>query len=130
MIWKVDGSSTIDLADQLASQIRHGIAVGDLKPGERLPSAKDLGSLLGINLHTVLRAYQVLRDEGLVELRRGRGATVSAAPEIERAAFDEHLIELVREARRLGLSVAEVQEAVAAKLGGAGLTGQRTTSEE
>ena len=58
--------------------MRREMAAGRLLRGERLPSAKEAASLLDINLHTVLRAYQTLRDEGLIDLRRGRGAVVTA----------------------------------------------------
>ena len=62
--------------DQLARGIAVQIADGTLAPGERLPAARDLAEVLGIHMHTVLHAYQRLRDEGLLELRRGRGAVV------------------------------------------------------
>lgn len=55
------------------------MAAGRVRPDDRLPSARDVASSLGVNLHTVLRAYQLLRDEGLVDMRRGRSAVVTAA---------------------------------------------------
>ena len=51
---------------------------GTLSEGSRLPSAKELAESLQLNLHTVLKAYQILRDEGLLDLRRGRGAQLTA----------------------------------------------------
>ncbi|HWK20580.1 MAG TPA: GntR family transcriptional regulator [Microbacteriaceae bacterium] len=62
--------------DQIADAITARIATGDPAQGERLPAARDLADALGINVHTVLHAYQRLRDDGLIELRRGRGAVV------------------------------------------------------
>ena len=66
---------------QVAAQIRRAIADGEAKPGERLPPAKDLAAVLGVNTNTVLRSLRVLRDEGLLEFRRGRGILVAGTPE-------------------------------------------------
>ena len=78
MFWRIDTTSEQTLADQLAAQVRRAVTTGQVEPGERLPSARELAAMLDINLHTVLRAYQALRDEGVLELRRGRGATIAA----------------------------------------------------
>lgn len=59
--------------------MRTEVAAGRIRPGERLPAARQAAESLEVNVHTVLRAYQELRDEGLVELRRGRGAVITAA---------------------------------------------------
>src|SRR5215471_11032358 len=73
---KVDRTVTDLLHEQVAAQIRRAIADGEAGPGERLPLAKDLAAVLGVNKNTVLRALHLLRDEGLLEFRRGRGITV------------------------------------------------------
>ena len=78
---KVDRRDPTDLYEQVAAEIRRAIADGEAKPGERLPPAKDLAAVLGVNTNTVLRSLRVLRDEGLLEFRRGRGITVAATPE-------------------------------------------------
>ena len=103
MLMKVDTSSDQPLFVQLAASIRADAAAGRLQPGERLPTARDVAESLGINVHTVLHAYQELRTEGLVELRRGRGAVVTeaAAP---LAALHADVLALVAKARNLGLS--------------------------
>jgi GntR family transcriptional regulator len=74
-------SNPTDLYEQVAAEIRRAIAVGEAKPGERLPPAKDLAAVLDVNTNTVLRALRLLRDEGLLEFRRGRGISVAGTPE-------------------------------------------------
>jgi GntR family transcriptional regulator len=74
---KVDRGDPTDLHEQVAGEIRRAIAHGEAKSGERLPPAKDLAAVLGVNTNTVLRALRQLRDEGLLEFRRGRGITVT-----------------------------------------------------
>lgn len=76
MLFRVDPDSDIGLAAQIAGQVRGAIASGELTAGDRLPAARSLAAGLDVNMHTVLRAYGRLRDEGLIELRRGRGAQV------------------------------------------------------
>ena len=74
---KVNRKDDIDLHAQVAAEIRRAIADGEAKPGERLPPAKDLAAVIGVNTNTVLRALRTLRDEGLLEFRRGHGITVA-----------------------------------------------------
>lgn len=73
---RIDPALPTPLFEQLASAVRAAIIDGRVVGGERLPAARDLAQTLGINPHTVLRGYQQLRDEGLIELHRGRGAVV------------------------------------------------------
>ncbi len=73
----IDRSESVPLHDQVAAEIRRAIAEGEAGPGERLPLAKDLAAVLGVNKNTVLRALHVLRDEGLLDFQRGRGITVA-----------------------------------------------------
>lgn len=79
MLIRVDADSDTPLFAQVATSIRADIAAGRLVERDRLPAARAVAEALDINVHTVLRAYQDLRDEGLIELRRGRGAVVTAA---------------------------------------------------
>ncbi len=74
---QVDPASPVPLHEQVAGRLRRAIAEGEAGPGERLPPAKDLAAVLGVNSNTVLRALRTLRDEGLLEFRRGRGITVA-----------------------------------------------------
>jgi GntR family transcriptional regulator len=97
---KLDRDSALDLHEQAAAEIRRAIADGEAKPGERLPPAKDLAAVLGVNTNTVLRALRELRDEGLLEFRRGRGITVTGTP--EQSALIEQARELLDYARTHG----------------------------
>jgi GntR family transcriptional regulator len=76
---RVDRADPTLLHDQVAAEIRRAIADGEAKPGEKLPPARDLAAVLGVNTNTVLRALRLLRDEGLLEFRRGHGITVTGA---------------------------------------------------
>jgi GntR family transcriptional regulator len=76
---------------------------GGLRVGERLPAARELAESLDINVHTVLRAYQLLRDEGLVDLRRGRGAVVTDRVS-QYGELGEQIPLLVARAKQLGLT--------------------------
>jgi Predicted transcriptional regulators len=89
---RIDPASTEAIFGQLAAAVRAEIGRGALRPGDRLPSARELAASLDVNIHTVLRAYQELRDEGLVDLRRGRGAVVT-----EQAAPPPELVGAVRD---------------------------------
>ena len=104
MLFTVDHASPLALADQIAAQVRGGLGRGELGAGERLPPARDLAAALGVNMHTVLRAYAQLRDEGLIDLRRGRGAVVRGHVNAERIRLIELARAFVTEARRLGLA--------------------------
>jgi len=95
----------------VASAIRRAIADGEANPGERLPPAFDLAAVLGVNRNTVLRALHTLREEGLLEFRRGRGVTVSgAAP--QQGALVEKARELVSMARKLGYRPEEIAKLI------------------
>lgn len=103
MLLSVDPSAPQPLFEQLVASIRAAIVTGTLSAGERLPAARELAQSLEINLHTVLRAYQVLRDEGFLELRRGRGAVVSDRVR-DYQQLTKTIDSLVTEARRLDLT--------------------------
>jgi GntR family transcriptional regulator len=97
---KVNKEDGTDLYLQVAAQIRRAIADGEAKPGERLPPARDLATVLGVNTNTVLRSLRLLQDEGLLELRRRRGITVAGTP--ERGAVVQRARELLDFARQNG----------------------------
>jgi len=88
------------LHDQVAAEIRRAIAEGEAGPGDRIPQAKDLAAVLGVNTNTVLRALRVLRDEGLIELGRGRAIMVAGTP--ERGVLVSKMKELIKLGRQSG----------------------------
>lgn len=79
MILRIDQTSPDPLYAQIRNQIIAAIARGELRPGDGLPSVRTLASDLGVNLHTVNKAYAVLRDEGYL-LMRGRSGAFVAEP--------------------------------------------------
>jgi len=109
---KIDRGDPILLHDQVAAEIRRAIAEGEAGPGERLPLAKDIAAVLGVNKNTVLRAMHILRDEGLLEFTRGRGITVTGTP--EKSAVLQRVRELVEFARRQGYRHDDVIEMIEA----------------
>ena len=81
--------------------------------GDRLPPARELATGLDVNMHTVLRAYGMLRDESLIDVRRGRGAQVVADAGAPLAAqLREQVKDLVAQAARLGLTREQLIEEI------------------
>jgi GntR family transcriptional regulator len=107
----VDRSEPIPLHDQVAAEIRRAIADGEAKPGERLPLAKDIAAVLGVNKNTVLRALHILRDEGLLEFTRGRGISVSGTS--QKSAVVSQVRDLIEFARRQGYRREDVIDMIA-----------------
>ncbi|HEY3879124.1 MAG TPA: GntR family transcriptional regulator [Trebonia sp.] len=115
MLIRIDPADPRPLYQQIELQVRSAIGDGSLTPGGRLPPARELAEDIGVNVHTVLRAYGALRDAGLLELRPRRGAVVTSAapPRQQLAALAKGLIE---QAREHGLSAAEIVDLVAGEL--------------
>ena len=111
MLVKVDPGSSEPLFAQIAAQVRSAIATGAVTEGDRLPVARELAEALGVNMHTVLRAYGELRDEGLVDMRRRRGVIVRASGDT-RARLVELARELSAEAARQGVSKADLRRLI------------------
>src|SRR5690606_41820058 len=102
MLIRIDLQSDEPIYVQLFNQIVEGIASGALRPGETLPSVRSLAADLGVNRHTVGKAYTQLRQEGYIQIHRKKGALDQPGPMPE--ADGEGLCKL---ARRLRLLVAE-----------------------
>lgn len=103
MLIQLDFNSELPIYRQIRDQIVRGIAGGQLFPGERLPSVRALADEAGINMMTVSKAYQLLKQEGYIELGRRNGATVAmrqprALPERSMADLER----IICEARAAG----------------------------
>ena len=94
MLLAVDGALEEPLYLQIRNQIVAGIATGELEPGQALPSVRSLASDLGINLHTVNKAYAVLRDEGFIRMKGRAGAFIADADD---AGRDERVSKAARD---------------------------------
>lgn len=111
MLVRIDPTSATPIYTQIAREVRRAATAGEIRVGRRLPAARDLAASLDVNMHTVLRAYADLRDEGIIELRRGRGAVLVAVPttpdEVTRAVRD-----LVTLARRHHIPLSDLHRAL------------------
>jgi GntR family transcriptional regulator len=96
----VDREDPTPLHEQVAAEIRRAIADGEAGPGDRIPQVRDLATVLGVNGNTVLRALRLLRDEGLLEMGRGRAIRVTGTP--QRGAVITRAKELIEFARQHG----------------------------
>lgn len=78
LAFAIDLKSSVPTYVQLQQQVKHAMRTGVLRPGEQLPSAREVVLLLSINPSTVLKAYKELEHDGLIEVRQGQGTFVAA----------------------------------------------------
>ncbi len=107
MLWTIEHDDKRPLQEQIAGCVRRGVADGALAIGEQLPPAAELAAALTVDRNTVLAAYRQLRDAGVLEFRRGRGARVAESAQ-PRAAVDHAARELVALARAQGYRRADL----------------------
>src|SRR5258706_8811053 len=130
MLFRTNPSLGVPIYLQLMEQVKHAIETGALRPGEQLPGIRPLAEELVMNPNTVAKAYRELEHEGVIELRHGTGAFVSAQPRTKKLA------EAVREAqpvvaatvkrlRARGLTDEEIRRLFEAELAGVRARGRR-----
>jgi GntR family transcriptional regulator len=122
---RIESTSGVPITRQIAEQIRAGCASGSLRPGDRLPSVRQLAQELAVNQNTVLRVYERLTSEGLLERRHGDGTYVadrlpSGQLQVQQELLRNEVARLVRRAAALGVDADELRELIDAALREAG----------
>ena len=114
MIIQIDYNSSEAIYMQLCNQIIMGIATSKLQEGDPLPSVRQMADTIGINMHTVNKAYAVLKQEGFIQLDRRRGAVVAIDVNRIKAmeGLKEQLLVLLAQSRCKGITREEVHTLV------------------
>jgi GntR family transcriptional regulator len=128
VIFRTNPALGVPIYLQLMEQVKHAIETGALRPGEQLPGIRPLAEELVMNVNTVAKAYRELEHEGVIELRHGAGAFVSAAGKGRKAADKVRAAQpivagAVENLRRRGLGDDEIRRLFEAELAGLGTSG-------
>jgi len=128
VLLKPNPSSGVPIYLQLMEQVKHNIETGALRPGEQLPGIRPLAEELVINPNTVAKAYRELEHEGIIELRHGAGAFVSANGRAKKAtdtlrAGQTLVTSAVERLRERGVTDDEIRRLFEAALAGLNKTG-------
>jgi GntR family transcriptional regulator len=113
---KLDFRAGLPIYIQVVEQIRRMLASGELKPGDQLPTVRQMATDLRVNFNTIARAYRLLDEAGLISTQQGRGTYIwePPGPETTQALRSQVLEELTRhyldEAATLGFTPEEVQQ--------------------
>src|SRR5690242_13158817 len=123
MLFRPNPSLGVPIYVQLMEQVKHAIETGALRPGEQLPGIRPLAEELVINANTVAKAYRELEHEGVIELRHGAGAFVSARAAEPRAtdrlkAAQTVVAGTIERLRSRGLTEEEIRRLFEAELAG------------
>ncbi|MBX3424897.1 MAG: GntR family transcriptional regulator [Pirellulales bacterium] len=118
MLLRIEKGSAVPISRQLAAQIEALVSTGNLAPGAKLPSVRELARELAVNQNTVLRVYERLAREGLLDMRQGQGTFVTARPrgpamKGRREKIAEELRQVARQGVALGLTAEQLHELLA-----------------
>jgi DNA-binding transcriptional regulator YhcF (GntR family) len=112
MFVKIDFNSDVPIYIQLKQQIIEGIADGSIEEGENLPSVRQMAEDIGINLHTVNKAYALLRDDNFILMDRRKGAVINSKQNMQlndyEEKFEEDIKPIIAEAYCRGMTEEEV----------------------
>ncbi len=115
--FQLDFRSGAPIYEQIVDEVRSRIHSGLLKPGDQLPTVRQLALELRVNFNTIARAYRILDESGLISTQQGRGTFILEAPGPENgkrlrlATLDQLLEDSLRDALRLGYSPEEIAAA-------------------
>ena len=128
MLFRPNPSSGVPIYLQLMEQVKHSIETGALRPGEQLPGIRPLAEQLVINPNTVAKAYRELEHEGVIELRHGAAAFVSAQARTRKVteklrAGQAIVASAVERLRKSGVNDEEIRRLFEAELIGLGKAG-------
>lgn len=133
---RINTASRIPIYIQIVDRIRHLVATGALKPGEQLPTIRQLAVDLRVDPNTVARAYTILDKEGVISTQQGRGTFIAEHPDEDRlAAFRQEQLRrmlghVILETLSLGYTEDEVRDAFLAELTSWRKPGRRVQEEE
>jgi GntR family transcriptional regulator len=120
MVITLDPRSREPIYTQIVEQVQHMVAARRLKPGDQLPTVRQLASDLRVNFNTIARAYRMLHDEGVISTQQGRGTYILDQPipdsgerrKLRRAKLVELTARYLDEAERLGYEADEIRKSV------------------
>lgn len=101
---------------QVKDQIRHRIAIGELRPGEEIPSIRALAAQIRVSVITIKRAYLELELEGVIQTRQGRGSFVAESPPLDHSAHERELADQLAAVARTAVLLGLDDEALVARL--------------
>src|SRR5262245_60341383 len=130
MLFRTNPSSGVPIYLQLMEQVKHAIETGALRPGDQLPGIRPLAEELVMNPNTVAKAYRELEHQGVIELRHGAGAFVSAQAQPKKAtdkvrAAQAIVADAMEKLRKRGMTDEEIRRLFEAELSGLTRTGAR-----
>ena len=108
MILKIDMASEVPIYQQVRDEIISLIGIGDLLQGDELPTVRSLAEDLGINPMTIQKSYNILKNEGFIEIHRRVGARVSTLNNLKEESFEESFKKNILEAKARGYNIEEL----------------------
>lgn len=123
MLVSINENDPLPIYLQIVRQLKEQVLVGELCPGEELPSVRELGDALGISLHTARSAYQTLSDTGLLRIRLGKRAriadpgSIQQPSDVDRSALRDSAKDLVIDAMLCGMNSDDVHVMIDEEIG-------------
>lgn len=108
MILKIDMASAVPIYQQVRDEIVRLIGMGELSPRDELPTVRSLAEDLGINPMTIQKSYNMLKNEGFIEIHRRSGAQISSLKNLKQNEFENTFKKLLLEAKARGYNLDEL----------------------